>query len=249
MKEMIPKKLHYCWFGGKPLNALGKRCVESWKKYFPDCEIIEWNEANFDIEGCRYAKEACTEEKWAFVSDYARCKILYEQGGIYFDTDVEVIKPFDDILAGGAFFGCENPEGCDIAVNLGVGFAVEAGHPFFRQLVEDYEKSSFYKPDGSPDLYTIVERVTELLGKYGLENRSGIQKIEGITVYPAEYFCPIDMNTGRLRITPNTHSIHRYAASWVDKGSRLRGRVYFLIVRIFGRSVGEGLRGIFGRKK
>ena len=228
---------------------MGKRCVASWKKHFPDHEIIEWNETNFDIGSCRYAREACEAGKWAFASDYARCKILYEQGGIYFDTDVEVIKPFDDILKGGAFFGCENPDGSDIAVNLGLGFGVKAGHPLFRELVEDYEKSTFYKPDGSQNLYTIVDRVTELLKKHGLENREGIQSIVGITVYPAEYFCPINMNTGRLKITPNTHSIHRYSASWVDKGSRLRGKVYFFIVRIFGRSVGERARRVFGRKK
>lgn len=117
---MITKRIHYCWFGGKPLNNLGKKCLKSWKKYLPDYEIVEWNESNFDLNCCRYVQEAAKEKKWAFVSDYARYKILYEQGGIYFDTDVEVLKSFDDILANGAFMGCENPDlNSTYAVNQG----------------------------------------------------------------------------------------------------------------------------------
>lgn len=247
---MIPKKIHYCWFGGKPLNKLGKKCLKSWKEYFPDYEIIEWNEKNFDLNCCRYVQEAAKEKKWAFVSDYARYKILYEQGGVYFDTDVEVIKSFDDILANGAFMGCENPDlNSTYAVNPGLGVAVAQGLDFYKEVLEDYNKSSFYNPDGTLNLYTIVQRTTDLLRKHGLKDSMEIQQVAGITIYPAEYFCPINMNNGRLKITANTHSIHRYAASWVDNKSRIRGKIYRVIARLFGENFANKIRRVFGRKR
>lgn len=246
---MIPRKIHYCWFGGKPLNELGQKCFKSWLKFFPDYDIIEWNESNFDLDSCRYVREAYEAGKWAFVSDYARCKILYEQGGIYFDTDVEVIRPFDDVIATGAFLGCENPDpNTPLAINLGLGFAVESGNWLLREMLDEYEESSFYMPDGTMDLYTVVERATAILVRHGAKNENKIQTVDGITVYPAEYFCPINMNTGRLELTGNTLSIHRYAASWVDKTSRFRGKVYFLLVRIFGERVAMRIRRILGKK-
>ncbi len=246
---MIPKKIHYCWFGGKPLNKLGQKCLKSWKKYFPDYEIIEWNENNFDLNCCQYVKEAYEAKKWAFVSDYARYKILYEQGGLYFDTDVEVIASFDDILEKGSFMGSESPMTATfLKVNPGIGVAVEPGLPFYKEVLDDYEKSSFYKEDGSIDLYTIVERTTDLLKSHGLENKNEIQTVAGMTVYPSEYFCPINMDTGKLEKTKNTRSIHRYAATWVDSKSRFRGKVYFLIVRIFGENTAKKMRRYLGRK-
>lgn len=246
---MIPKKIHYCWFGGKPLNKLGKKCLKSWKKHFPDYEIIEWNENNFDFNCCQYVKEAYEAKKWAFVSDYARYKILYEQGGIYFDTDVEVIKGFEDILDQGSFMGCENPVvEIDAAVNPGLGCAAEPGLTFYREILDDYEKSSFLNEDGSLNLYTIVERTTDLLKKYGLKNTMDIQRVADINVYPAEYFCPIDMRSGVLNITENTRSIHRYAASWESKYSVIRGKIYRFINRTFGERVAEQFKKVLGRK-
>ena len=242
---MIPKKIHYCWFGGKPLNKLGKKCLKSWKKYFPDYEIVEWNESNFDFNCCQYVKEAYEAKKWAFVSDYARYKILYEQGGVYFDTDVEVVKSFDDIIAKGAFMGRERPN----TVNPGLGMAAPAGLDFYRQILEDYEKSSFYKEDGSLNLYTIVQRTTELLQGHGLRDTDEIQEIADMTVYPVEYFCPIDGETGIINKTKNTYSIHRYAGSWVSKKERIRGRIYFALNRTFGAKTADFVRKIFGKKK
>lgn len=246
---MIPKKIHYCWFGGKPLNKLGRKCLNSWKKFFPDYEIIEWNESNFDLNCCKYVKEAAAEKKWAFVSDYARYKILYEYGGVYFDTDVEVIKSFGDILKNGAFMGCENPDlNSTFAVAPGLGMAAAPGLEIYEEILEDYERSSFYNQDGSLNLYTIVRRTTDILRKHGLRDVNEIQKVAGITIYPAEYFCPVNMVTGRLEITPNTHSIHRYAASWVDKKSRARGKIYHFLNRAFGENFANRMRKIFGRK-
>ena len=241
---MIPKKIHYCWFGGKPLGRLGKKCLKSWQKFFPEYDIIEWNESNFDVFACQYAREAYEAGKWAFVSDYARYKILYEQGGIYLDTDVEVIAPFGEILSG-AFMGCENPDtSTPLAINPGLGFGAEAGHPFLREMLDEYEKSPF---DNGRN--TIVKRTTERLTSHGAKNSNDVQTVGGITVYPAEYFCPINMNTGELKITRQTRSIHRFAASWVDKRSRLRGRVYFLIVRLFGEGAAKKAQKLLGRKR
>lgn len=246
---MIPKKIHYCWFGGKPLNQLGEKCLASWKKYFPDYEIIEWNESNFDFNCCQYVKEAYTAKKWAFVSDYARYKILYEHGGIYFDTDVEVIKSFDPIVAAGAFMGTENPNlKTSMAINPGLGCAVAPGLDFYREVLDDYEKSSFYHQDGSLNLYTIVQRTTDLLRKHGLQDTMQIQHVAGITVYPVEYFCPINMETGKLTITENTYSIHRFAGSWVDSKSKFRGKVYFFLNKIMGPTVANAMRKMLGRK-
>lgn len=247
---MIPKKIHYCWFGGKPLNEMGEKCLASWKKYFPDYEIIEWNESNFDVHCCKYVEEAYGAKKWAFVSDYARFKILYEQGGVYFDTDVEVIKSFDDILAKGNFMGCENKvstekTGFGLAIAPGLGLAVVPGLGFIKELLDDYHKSSFKNADGSLDLTTIVERTTKFLRLYGLEEKNEIQTVAGITIYPVDYFCPIEMSTHKLIITENTRSIHHYAATWVDKKSKSRGKIYRFIRRSFGKTIADFVQKIF----
>ena len=249
MKEerfVIPKRIHYCWFGGKPLNQLGEKCLASWKKYFPDYEIVEWNESNFDVNCCQYVKEAYEAKKWAFVSDYARFKILYDQGGVYFDTDVEVIKSFDDILEKGNFMGCENKVS---AVNPGLGLAVAPGLGLIKEILEDYEKDSFLNSDGSLDLTTIVTRTTNILKRHGLQNINEIQTVAEIDIYPVDYFCPIDMSSGKLVITKNTHSIHRYAGSWETNGNKFRGKVYRLISRTFGERIAEKIRKVMGRKQ
>lgn len=245
----IPKTIHYCWFGGKPLDKSGKKCIKSWKKFFPDFQIVEWNENNFDLNCCKYVREAAKEKKWAFVSDYARFKILYEQGGVYFDTDVEAIKSFDDILAKGAFMGCEisdSKSGCRVAPGLGMAAAPKLD--LFKEILDDYEKSSFYNEDGSLNLYTVVDRMTNLLKKHGLRETSEIQKTADVTIYPVEYFCPINLNNGRLEITPNTRSIHKYAASWCDKKSRVRGKMYRFLNRTFGEKFADKIKKIFGGK-
>ena len=140
---MIPKVIHYCWFGGNPLPKLARDCIESWKKYCPGYEIREWNESNFDLECCQYVKEAASVGKWAFVSDYARFKILYVHGGVYFDTDVELIKTIDDILAKGAFMGIEKPFNISChqkyLVASGLGFATEKSMPVIGEILKLYE--------------------------------------------------------------------------------------------------------------
>lgn len=217
----IQKVIHYCWFGGNPLPSLAVKCIESWKKYFPDYEIKEWNESNFDVNIIPYVAQAYAAKKYAFVSDYARLWILHEFGGIYFDTDVEVVKSFKDILAEGPFMGLESCEDGSDAPNPGLGFACIPGMEVYKELLKTYEDDDFLSKEGKQNLSTIVVRTDNLLKSYGFDGTNRMQKIAGINVYPTDYFCPKDFATGRLVVTKNTRSIHWYDASWQPKSSRL----------------------------
>ena len=207
---MIPKIIHYCWFGGNPLPELAVKCIDSWKKFLPDYEIKEWNESNYDVRKIPYIAQAYDAKKYAFVSDYARFDILYQYGGIYFDTDVEVIKPLDEILRRGAFAGVE----CAGALNAGLGIASPAASDIYKEILKSYEISEFLYKNGSMNLTTVVDRVSEIFAKHGFIATNEIQNISDVTIYPAEYFCPIDPKTGILNITDNTYTIHHYAATW-----------------------------------
>lgn len=233
---MIPKIIHYCWFGRKPLPPLALHCIESWKKFFPDYEIKEWNENNFDVNILPYTTEAYEAKKYAFVSDYARFWILYNYGGLYFDTDVEVIKSFEDIVSMGAFMGCEtsvHSETSSLAVAPGLGLGCESGLSFYKEMLDLYASLNFIKEDQSLNLKTIVEYTTELLIKFGLKHINEIQLVSDIYIYPKEYFCPIDYRTKKCNITHNTRTIHHYAESWHNKRQKLKG----FIIRILGDKI------------
>ena len=211
---MIPKKIHYCWFGRGPKPKLAKKCIASWKKYCPDYEIIEWNEDNFDVYQNAYTTYLYNNKKYAFLSDYARLVILYREGGIYFDTDVEVIRSFDSLLEEQAYFGFETDE----YINTGLGFGVVPEHQIVQELLKEYDPyldgKNGYK--GCPILNT------EALSKNGLIKNGKTQKHETFTVYSPEYFNPYDDPTGRLIKTINTYSIHWYAKSWMTRRKRIR---------------------------
>lgn len=229
---MIPKIIHYCWFGRNPLPALAIKCIESWKKYLPDYEIKEWNEDNFNVNMIPYTKEAYAAKKYAFVSDYARFWILYQYGGLYFDTDVEVIKPLNDIIEKGAFMGCENEPQAGVtmpAVAPGLGLGCNPGLSFYKELLDLYQTLSFYKEDGSYNLKTIVEYTTEALYAHGLKNTNQIQNCANIWIYPKEYFCPIDYITNKCIITHKTRTIHHYAASWYSFSDKMKYKLARLI--------------------
>lgn len=232
---MIPKKIHYCWFGGNPLPPLALKCIESWKKYCPDYDIICWDESNFDVDCCDYVKEAYKAKKWAFVSDYARFKILYDHGGLYFDTDVEVIKNLDELVKNGAFMGNESKSGC--SVNPGLCLASEAHSDLFNELLEAYHTRHFLYEDGSFNQATVVDYTTEILKAHGLKNENTIQRIAGITVYPQEYFCPLDYDTGKLTVTANTYSIHHYTASWHSKSEEYALKLKRKYVKFLPRKI------------
>ncbi|MDO4462737.1 MAG: glycosyltransferase [Bacteroidia bacterium] len=210
---MIPKIIHYCWFGGNPLPKDAQKCIASWKRYLPDYEIKRWDESNFDVRCCPYVSEAYDAKKYAFVSDYARFWVLYNEGGVYFDTDVEVIRDMSGIITEGCFMGFEKGLATsDMGVNPGLGLAMTPNHPILKELLDLYDnKPSFTFGEG-----TIVHYTTEVLKRYGLKNEDVIQDIGGITIYPTDYFCPMDSTTGIIRLTDNTLSIHHYSCSWMD---------------------------------
>ena len=228
---MIPKIIHYCWFGGKPLPKSAEKCIASWKKYLPDYEIKRWDESNFDVNAIPYTREAYAVCKYAFVSDYARFWILYHYGGVYFDTDVEVIRPIDDIINRGGFLGVESNRNGIYTVNPGLGFAATQGTAVIGEMVNLYSTFHFTNTDGTSDLKNIVEITTDYLSSKGLQNTDEIQDCCGFTIYPKDYFCPIDYDTRELKITENTRTIHHYAESWVPRSTRFKNA----LSRLFGK--------------
>lgn len=233
---MIPKIIHYCWFGGNPLPKDAQKCIASWKKFFPGYEIKQWNESNFDVNCCPYVKEAYEAKKYAFVSDYARFWVLYNEGGVYFDTDVEVIRDMSHILEEGSFLGFEKGLNAnEMWVNPGLGIAVEAHNSIIGELLSLYmSKSTFDIGEG-----TIVHFTTEVLVRCGLVRENCKQMVGRLTIYPADYFCPMDSTTGIITITNNTVSIHHYSCSWIDHNT-FSWRLHELknwLIKIFGTNI------------
>lgn len=224
---MIPKKIHYIWLGGNPLPPLAKKCLSSWQKFMPDYEIVRWDESNLDFNTCDYASEAYRAKKWAFASDYARFKILYEQGGVYLDTDVELIRSLEPILELGPYMGfeidCTDEENGSVAA--GLGLAANPGLGLYKDILDSYERDHFVKDDGSCDLTTVVERVTDILRGKGLREVSGIQEVAGVRIYPTEYFCPKDPRNLRLNLTENSYSIHHFDGSWTTGKQKFHKRI------------------------
>lgn len=254
MSAGIPKIIHYCWFGHNPLPESAFKCINSWKKYFPNYEIKEWNEDNFDVNSIPYTREAYEAKKYAFVSDYARFKILFEHGGLYFDTDVEVIKPMDDIISAGPFMGFEiDPQGVNLkahgglGVNPGLGLGVNPGLGLYGELLKFYAEQHFLNPDGTLNQTTIVRYTTDILTRHGLQSKVGIQTVAGINIYPAEYFNPLDSLTGRLNITPETRSIHWYTMSWLNQ-SPIRTKFSRLLHRVISVKITSKIKQLIVRK-
>ena len=208
----IPKIIHYCWFGGNPLPELAPKCIASWKKFCPDYEIKEWNESNYDVTKINYTKDAFNHKQWAFVSDYARLDMIYEYGGIYLDLDVELIKPLDDLLNLTGFMGFDHLGLC----NTGNGFGAIPKLPIIKELRDDYENIACIKEDGSFDQTTCPVFQTEFLLKKGLRKDNSLQEIDGLTIFPIEYFCPKNSHSGEIHLTKNTYSIHHFDGSWTD---------------------------------
>ena len=210
---MIPKVIHYCWFGRSEMPPLAKKCIKSWKKYCPDYEIKEWNEENFDINLIPYVEEAYKAKKYAFVADVARLYAIYTVGGIYLDTDVEVLKPLDPFLKHLAFGGFED----GIHVSTGI-MASEKGAKWAKENLDYYNGRHFVREDGSFDITTNVTTITNYMLKYGLRQDNTYQDFPGLcTMYPKDFFCPKSYFDLKIYKTDNTVTIHHFAASWHTK--------------------------------
>ena len=236
----IPKVIHYCWFGRGKMPPLAEKCIASWKKYCPDYEIVCHNEDNFDVSQNRYAKEAYDAKKWAFVSDYVRLKVLYENGGIYLDTDVEIIKPIDDLIKESGYMGFDD----NGVISTGLGFACEKGNELVKILLADYDDISFVRPDGSYDITPCPDRNTETMVKLGLDTDKKNQMFMGMHLLPEDYLCPLKYYTGKKIITKNTYSIHHFCASWTTAAAK---RTLF-VKRIIGVKLYNKLYGKFLHK-
>lgn len=234
MSKKIPKIINYCWFGKNEKPDIIKKCINSWKKYCPDYEIIEWNESNFDIKINDYVKEAYEQKRYAFVSDFARLWIIYNNGGIYLDTDVELIKNIDDLIEYDAFFSSED----NVYINTGLGFGSVKENELLKMLMDDYNEIKFIKDDGTIDKTTCPVRNTKIIKKY-MNNEMVVfdKKIEykNICFLPKEYFCPLDYETRKMKITENTRAIHWFSGTWMTPYEKFKKMVRKRLIKLIKR--------------
>ncbi len=235
---MIPKRIHYCWFGRKPLPELAQRCIASWHKYLPDYEIKEWNEDNFDLNSNTYVKEAYNAKKYAFVTDYVRLYALYHEGGIYMDTDVEVLKPLDKFLCHTAFSGFEDEKN----VPTGIMASIAGGSWAKENLL--YYNNRHFIINGNFDLTTNVQIITNYMISKGLRQDNSFQDFQDlITIYPKDYFCPKSYHNGKIYLTEYTYTIHHFAGSWLSN----KKKIYMLVERYMGQNFAKICYNLFKR--
>lgn len=226
---MIPKKIHYCWFGRGEKPELAKKCIASWKKFCPDYEIVEWNEDNFDLNCNDYVRYCYANKKWAFLSDFVRLAVVWEHGGLYFDTDVELVKSPDGLLVYDAFYGFEN----NTAVNTGQGFGAVVHHPTVEAMIRQY---LVIEPDGRGEFPAVAcpKFNTDALLPFGLVLNGERQSVAEAEILPVDFMNPYDDATGQLNKTTNTISIHWYSKSWLSPGMRFRSKLTRPFHRLFG---------------
>lgn len=235
----IPKIIHYCWVGGKPKPQSVLYCIESWKRCCPDYEIREWNESNYDFTKNEYMRQAYEAKKWGFVPDYARLDIIYEYGGIYLDTDVEMLRSFDELLEQDGFMGFENTGDGEYFVNCGHGYGAVPHHEVIRTARDLYDTISFLNADGTPNLLASPHFTTQALREFGLVQENRDQQLPGMTVYASDVLCPKNFRTGKIKKTPRTVSIHHFTASWVDEKIKEEMAHQQKIRNAFGTTLGS----------
>lgn len=235
---MIPKVIHYCWFGGSELSKEAKKYIETWRSLCPEYQIVEWNETNFNVDDAvPYVKEAYEQRKWAFVSDYVRLYVLEKYGGIYFDTDVEVLKPLDVFLNNKAFIGAESKYSICTAV-----IGAEKGATFIGELMSLYNDLHFVD-EQEIDLTPNSQRIFEYLkNTYDYKETSKPIKWENCTLYPKDYFSPINCYTYKQEITKNTYCIHRFAGTWKNEKEVFLNKLKALVTRIIGEDCRKMLK-------
>lgn len=223
---MIPKKIHYCWFGGNIIPKELKKYIKTWKKYCPDYEIKLWTEENFDINACEFVKKAYEAKKWAFVSDYARLKIIYEEGGIYLDTDVELLKNLDELLVNNNFFPIQQSQNI---CATGLGFGAIKGSKVIKEMLDVYENTEFDL--NNLDMLACPYLNNKVLEKYNYKNNDEIQYFDNndIAIYPSKYFDPISPGKAQNLISDDTFSIHHYSYSWGKSTDRIKRKIINII--------------------
>lgn len=228
----MQKYIHYCWFGGKPLPKLAKKCIKSWKKYLPEYNIIEWNESNVNLNECSFIKQAYESRKWAFVADYVRTKALNDMGGIYFDTDMEVIKNIDFLFESDTFLGVEDSG----KIAVGVWYEKEPKSYLSTKLLKFYRSCEGFDPQNAY-AYSIPKIITDLMANDNFVIGSKkIQKLShNIVIYPREYFYPYSYDRQDNVFTNNTCMIHYYDASWVPKAEQRENKIF----RLLGKENGQ----------
>lgn len=243
---MIPKIIHYCWFGEGQMPEKEKKCIETWKKFFPDYEIKKWDETNFDVEETKFSKQAYERKQYAFVSDYARAKILYEQGGLYLDTDVEVVKSFPKVLDGKGFVGFERRHFIGTAV-----LAAEKENGIIKELLDYYVQHSFVMDDGLVDNIANVSILTDIMRKHKLELGGERQTVAGFEVFNREYFYPKKLDENEFRVTDETCAIHKCSNSWMSDREKKRGnsKLWINVGRPIFRKGRNVLVKILGKEK
>lgn len=240
MQEKIPKIIHYCWFGRSEKPEIVKKCIQSWKNILTDYEIIEWNEDNFDINSNKYVKEAYENKKYAFVSDYVRVKVLYNMGGIYLDTDVEVYKSLDEFLEEESFWGFEEKN--YIATST---IGARSGNRLIKQFLDFYEGKSYTEMAKDVETSTNVQIVTRIFKEIGFEMNGERQSIDNIgTIYPQEYFSPYDYINYYNKKTDKTYTMHHFYKSWVSPKDKMKSNIKKVLSKIIGGKNIAKIRGI-----
>lgn len=227
-QQMIPKIIHYFWFGKESIPEENLRCIDSWKKYCPDYEIVKWTEDNYDISKCKYMKQAYDSKKWGFVPDYARLDVIYRYGGIYLDTDVELVRNIDDLLYEDAFVGFQR----DFWIALGLGFGGKKGNSIFAEMRDEYETEQFIV-NGKLNLTASPYYQTRCLLRHGLMCNNQFQYIDNLTVFPTEVLDPQGYSFGKIKLTDNTYSVHHYSESWVNAKQREKNIAKYAEVNYF----------------
>lgn len=230
----IPKIIHCCWFGPCSMPRLSELCIESWRELMPDYELRIWTEEEFDVDSIPFTREAYRQKRYAFVSDYVRMWAMYEYGGIYLDTDVELKRSLEPLCQRGPWLGREFNL-TDYPPNLGLGFALPPGHWLSKAMMDYYQGLSFPKMFREQTGVTIIETLRRVLTPHGLEFADKYQKVRDLHIYPSCYLAPKQYYTGRTIITGDTYSVHHYAASWVPPLQRLKNR----IIALLGPRLGE----------
>ena len=218
---MIPKIIHYCWFGRGPMPELAQKCIESWHRFMPVYEYKLWYEDNFDIHCNAYVEEAYEAKKFAFVTDYVRLYALYTEGGIYMDTDVEVLKPYDDLLELTAFTGYEGSKTYPPVTGT---MASEPRNEWVKEQLAAYDDIHFLKEDGSLDTMPNTARISQIMKKGGFVQDGKKRVYKDMHIFPVEYFCP-RQTTGEIFITENTYCDHHFMGSWDNKGGGFKSKV------------------------